>query len=1022
MKRFLSILALAAGLMFAACTPKEKEVAVTGVSVSPTSLSLEVGQSAMLTASVEPSDATDKSVNWTSSDMSVAVVQDGTVKAVATGSASIIVTTVSGGKTATCSVTVKAAGSPDNPDKPDDTVKVESVVISEEDLFMIVGETRALMAHTFPENATNPALEWSTSDPQIVTVDKDGTVTAYNAGNAVITVKSVSNPEAKAECRVTVEAEKAQAIILSKLNVELLEGETSAPVKVTVTPASAGDKSFSVSSSAPSIAEATKVSDNEFTVKGITAGEAEITILSPDGPSAVLPVKVLPTLKEVDLGLPSGVKWSSFNIGATAPEEIGGFYSWGETTPKNEHSYTNYVFGESPYTKYNENDKKMYLDPEDDVATVMYGNGWRTPTMAEVRELKEKCTWTWTTVNKAKGQKITGPNGNSIFLPACGYLSGVTHSFKWEYGHYMILEKDQGPFSFHEKGFSQFNQLVRYVGTNVRAVKGDYVKVTSLKLDVTQIENLGPAKAKIKATMQPSNATDKVITWSSSDKSVATVDQQGNVEILKKGLAAISAQCSAFVATCEIISPYSYVEPDKVDLGLTSGTIWASCNLGAWSPEETGGYFAWGETEPKGRFQVANYHNTGKYQFGKQPEVLQPEDDAAHVKLGGKWRIPTYPEAKELLRECTWKESNEGWTATGPNGKTLYFPKSGYYTYMVFSNSLFHVWTSSLYKAKAAVYLWPSGTSYDDTWIGNAIRPVWADPYPTITEIKLNKHEITPKAGATTQLSATASPSTVKSIHMMYITNNSTVATVSATGLVTIHKEGRAAITLASAGKAVTDVCEIVPEYKYSQPDAIDLGLPSGLKWASCNLGATDPKKPGAYFAWGETQTKLHFTSDNYKWGDDSKISEYPKYNKSDGKQVLDPEDDAAHVILGGDWRMPSMAEIKELVDGCTWTTTTESDVTYLCGKSKANGRVIYFPGSGTFQDNTFSSYNFAALWSRDAGTNLYRQTNGAPFDAMLSSQHYWIRISSASDENYKYGFPWANHRYFGINIRPVKK
>ena len=216
MKRLFSILALAAGLMLAACTPKEKEVAVTGVKVSPTSLSLEIGQSAMLTATVEPSDATDKGVNWTSSDLSVAAVQEGTVKAIGAGNATIIVTTVSGGKTATCSVTVKEAGKPDNPDNPenpenpDTEVKVESVTISEDNLLMKVGDTHALMAQVTPDNATKPELEWSSSDTQVVTVDKDGTATACNAGSAVITVQSVSNPEAKATCNVTVEAVKAE--------------------------------------------------------------------------------------------------------------------------------------------------------------------------------------------------------------------------------------------------------------------------------------------------------------------------------------------------------------------------------------------------------------------------------------------------------------------------------------------------------------------------------------------------------------------------------------------------------------------------------------------------------------------------------------------------------------------------------------------------------------------------------------------------------------------------------------------
>ena len=1106
MKRFLSFFALAAGLILAACTPKETEIAVTGVKVSPTSLSLEVGETSVLTATVEPSDATDKGVNWTSSDMSVVAVQDGTVRAIAPGSAAIIVTTVSGGKTATCSVTVKEKGSGDkdsikgislspesakvevggtleltvvfDPEGASDSglkwksskeevatvkdgvvsgvalgeavisvttsdgkltakcdiqvvdkyVKVESVTVSEESLMLTVGETHSLTATVMPENATSPELVWASDAPGIASVDNDGTVKALNAGAAVIEVHAADNPEAKALCNVTVEAVKVKTVKLSDYQVSLKEGETSKAIKVSFDPEDAGDKSFSVASSAPSIAEASKVSDTEFSVKGITGGVAEITVTSPDGPSAVLIAKVIPAIQEVDLGLPSGVKWASFNIGATAPEDYGNFYAWGETKPKEEFTTKNYIWGTEPFTKYNDTDKKIYLDPEDDAATAMYGDGWRTPAVVEVRELRDKCTWEWTEVNGVKGQKVTGPNGKSIFLPAAGFARNEEKVDKGVWGDYMLLEKFLSPFNFSSSGFGNIKNWSGsyFYGYSVRAVKGDYVKVTSLKLDVTSMENIGPAKAKIRATVQPSNATDKLVEWSTSNKDVATVDQEGNVVILKKGLATISARCSGFVATCEIISAYSWNEPEKVDLGLPSGTLWASFNLGAWEPEEIGAYFAWGETEPKGVFSSSNYklRNSTKYEYGKNPEVLQPEDDAAHVKLGGKWRIPTIIEIKELEDQCEfiYDNSKKTWTVTGPNGKSILLPASGWYDYELNNSNYCYFWASNLSESSSAYAACiGQGTPTYYRYYGRTIRPVWADPYPTITKLELDKHQMAPKAGATVQLTATTSPEQLSPKHLIWESNFKGRATVDGNGLVTIHSEGRATITVSTIGGACKDVFEIVPEYKFSQPEEIDLGLPSGLKWAACNLGAASPKEEGAYFAWGETSTKLQFTKDNYKWGVCDADENMTKYNEKDGKTILDPEDDAAHVILGGDWRMPTMDELLELCQGCTWELSNDANCNYFTGTSKYNSKTIIIPLSGLYYDGKFSNWAYNAhIWSSEPYTNWYKMLS---WDPHYYEAQYFVFNYVYSKDNYGFekGYPWAYYRYVGAGIRPVK-
>ncbi len=145
--------------------------------------------------------------------------------------------------------------------------------------------------------------------------------------------------------------------------------------------------------------------------------------------------------RAIDLGL--SVKWASYNVGATAPEEYGGYYAWGETEEKSNYSWSTYkyCYGTSTsITKYCTDsyfgivDNKTTLEPCDDVATVKWGGSWRMPTTDEQQELINNCTWTWTTLNGVNGYRVTGPNGNSIFLPAAGYRNGTVVYFRGSIG------------------------------------------------------------------------------------------------------------------------------------------------------------------------------------------------------------------------------------------------------------------------------------------------------------------------------------------------------------------------------------------------------------------------------------------------------------------------------------------------------------------------------------------------------------------------------------------------------------
>ncbi len=136
------------------------------------------------------------------------------------------------------------------------------------------------------------------------------------------------------------------------------------------------------------------------------------------------------TKEWVDLGLPSGTLWATCNVGANNPEEYGDYFAWGETFSKDYYDWTTYKWcngsmdGITKYSYASGNicfiDCKSELEPEDDVAYVQWGPSWRMPTKAQQDELREYCTWTWTTQNGVNGYLVIGPNGNSIFLPVAG--------------------------------------------------------------------------------------------------------------------------------------------------------------------------------------------------------------------------------------------------------------------------------------------------------------------------------------------------------------------------------------------------------------------------------------------------------------------------------------------------------------------------------------------------------------------------------------------------------------------------
>ena len=174
-------------------------------------------------------------------------------------------------------------------------------------------------------------------------------------------------------------------------------------------------------------------------------------------------------------------------------------------------------------------------------------------------------------------------------------------------------------------------------------------------------------------------------------------------------------------------------------------------------------------------------------------------------------------------------------------------------------------------------------------------------------------------------------------------------------------------------------------EYEY-----VDLVLPSGLKWATHNIGATTPEEYGNYYAWGEVLPKDEYTESN---------------SLTNGKPMDDISGtgyDAATINWSGDWRMPTITEMQELIDNCTWTWTTQNGVSGYKVTSKTNGNSIFLPAAGSrYGASLTNAGNDGYYWSSRPSSNVYA---------------YYLTFFSISREVRDY------YRYRGYSIRPVRE
>ena len=371
------------------------------------------------------------------------------------------------------------------------------------------------------------------------------------------------------------------------------------------------------------------------------------------GSAGVTPAGV----ETVDFNLPSGIKWASMNVGATAPEEVGSYFAWGETEPKTDYTWENYALGSysndisrSTIDKYNHT-----LNPDDDAATMNWGPKWRMPTKKEFEELLENTTAEFMRLpNDSPVVKLTskveGFTDKYILLPLPGSIIGrlVTPSFPGEFGYYWTSTLDvnlvEGDLKQHVNAF-------------------EFYVLTSL--EENRIDEIG-----IDSDRRPHGLSVRPVLVRSDGYSEAP-----------KGA-------------------------EEIDLGLS--VKWANMNVGAKAPEEWGNYYAWGETTTNTQYgwyhniytselnefgEHVHYRGAQNYKWGTYDKgitgytgvvTLESDDDAATANWGNEWRTPTSDDFEELFENTKQKRDvvngvkGVRFISKSNNNVSIFIPYSGF--------------------------------------------------------------------------------------------------------------------------------------------------------------------------------------------------------------------------------------------------------------------------------------------------------------------------------------------------------
>ena len=516
-------------------------VAVTGISLNKTTLTLTEGDSETLVATVTPDDATDKTVTWSSSDSAVATVDNGKVTAVKEGTATI--TAKAGEKSATCSVSVSK-----------NVIAVTEITLNKTSLSLKEDESETLVATVKPDDATDKTVTWSTSDSNVATVDESGKVAAIKEGSATITAKA---GEQSATCKVAVSKNvvAVTGISLNKTTLTLTEGESETLV-ATVTPDDATDKTVTWSSSDSAVAtvdngKVTAVKEGTATITA-KAGDKSATCTVTVNKNVIAVTSV--TLNKTELTLTEG---DSETLTATVKPD--------DATDKT----VTWTSSNASIATVDANGKVTAV--KEGSATITAKAGDKSSTCM-VTVNKKVVAVTSVTLNKTE---LTLTEGGSETLTATVKPDDATDkTVTWTTSDASIATVDaNGKVTAIKEGTATVTAKAGEKSATCKVtVDKNVIAVTSVTLNKTELTLTEGESETLTATVKPDDATDKTVTWSSSDTAVATVDN-GKVTAIKEGTAIITAKAGDKSTSCTVTVNKKVIAVTSVTLNKTELTL-----------------------------------------------------------------------------------------------------------------------------------------------------------------------------------------------------------------------------------------------------------------------------------------------------------------------------------------------------------------------------------------------------------------------------------------------------------------
>lgn len=1016
-----------------ACTPQEEQqiIKVESISIDQSDMTLVEGESTMLTAKVLPDDAEDKNIKWSSSDESkVMVTSSGKAVAMAIGQA--IVSAQAGEAKDFITITVVAKA-----------IAVTGISIIPTELTIKVGETGTLTSEITPQEATNKNVTWASSNDEVATVE-DGVVTGIMPGSVTITVTTEDGGH-KAECVVTVKSNLAPSVTIGAENISAVSAILKGKANLESTASSDLMVGFQYSKSAgilPSnstTVEASEAdSDYNYSV-GITGLEPDTkyyfrSVVRQNGQdsfgetkefttkelSSLLHTKEATTVSAVSASLNADLDMADVQF----KEKSVGFY-WGDAAE----SLTNKVsasegdgsisadISELAPSKQYYYQSFIILDGIELRESVL---SFTTKDMQSLLETKDASGIEATSAVLRAKLDLTDVKFKSISYGFyCGdtenslnnYLAGgeiigkeytTSHtnlSHKTQYWYKAFLKLDSQTFYGEAKSFTT-----------------DVVKVESLSLDKSEytFNTIGNTLT-LTAIILPADATDKSIEWSSDNKSVATVDQNGTVKAVGNGTATITVAAndgSGVKASCVITvaqwvtsitldqSTLTLNEGQSANLSVSSivpdnaadKTLkWTSSDEGVAKVDQTGKVTA----VSKGSATIKAETNDGSGKYASCSVMVNRL--VSSIVLSKSSIVIHIGETETLTATVTPTSANNtsvSWSSSNPSVATV--SSSGLVTGIARGTTTITV------------------TANDGSGV-KATCEVEVKQY--VTSISLDKTSITLIVGGEETISVTSIlPDNASDKSYSWSSSDVSIATVDSAGKVIAIANGRVTVTVsANDGSGVSESC-----FVYVSPvGAVDMCMETSegkiIYWATCNLGesgfVSSPEVYGDYYAWGETEAKSDYSWSTYKFRSSGLFLKY-NTNSSDGtvdnKKILEEEDDVAHVKLGGNWRMPTYEEWKELMQTCTWIWVTDYNGTGVNGRlvTATNGNSIFLPAAGCRIETTFYSVGSGGdYWSSSL---LYKY--GCEDAYMLCFSSEYVGKYSSQD------------RYRGYSVRPIKE